>query len=140
MEKNEPFYRVPKRLFGKNRVYSSLSPDAKLLCGILLERHELSKANGWVTENGYPYFYYPIRELAALLGVSGNKVCRLFEELERCSILSRKSEGAGRADMLFLHLFEDLGAFNACLQNELSSDDSNLHIRKRSVSAENLKS
>lgn len=46
------FFRIPKALFTEKE-FASLSTDAKLLYGILLDRISLSKKNGWIDGDGY---------------------------------------------------------------------------------------
>ena len=41
------FYRIPKLLFTDSR-FQTLSTDAKLLYGMLIDRMELSLKNGWI--------------------------------------------------------------------------------------------
>jgi len=49
------FFRIPKALFTEKE-FASLSTDAKLLYGILLDRISLSKKNGWIDGDGYVSF------------------------------------------------------------------------------------
>ena len=56
------FFRIPKALFTEKE-FASLSTDAKLLYGILLDRISLSKKNGWIDSDGYVYIIYTIAEL-----------------------------------------------------------------------------
>ena len=56
------FFRIPKALFTEKE-FASLSTDAKLLYGILLDRISLSKKNGWIDGDGYVYIIYTIAEL-----------------------------------------------------------------------------
>ena len=51
------FFRIPKALFTEKE-FASLSTDAKLLYGILLDRISLSKKNGWIDSDGYVYIIY----------------------------------------------------------------------------------
>jgi hypothetical protein len=44
------FYRIPKALFTEER-FRSISMDAKVLYGILLDRMALSRRNGWLDKN-----------------------------------------------------------------------------------------
>lgn len=46
------FYRIPKLLFTDSR-FETLSTDAKLLYGMLINRTELSLKNGWIDEQGH---------------------------------------------------------------------------------------
>ena len=45
------FYRIPKALFTDER-FKSISAEAKILYGILLDRMSLSRKNGWLDEQG----------------------------------------------------------------------------------------
>ena len=47
--KNFAFYKVPKALFEEK--YKSVSTDAKMLYGLLLDRMYLSVKNGWILES-----------------------------------------------------------------------------------------
>ena len=56
------FYRIPKLLFTDSR-FQTLSTDAKLLYGMLIDRMELSLKNGWIDEQGRIYLYFTIGEI-----------------------------------------------------------------------------
>ena len=56
------FYKIPKLLF-KDKRYSKISSDAKLLYALLLDRMSLSKKNGWVDEEKRVYIYFSVREI-----------------------------------------------------------------------------
>ena len=57
------FFRIPKALFTEKE-FASLSTDAKLLYGILLDRISLSKKNGWIDSEGYVYIILHDRRIA----------------------------------------------------------------------------
>lgn len=48
------FYKVPKVLFTDEK-YKTVSTDAKMLYGLLLDRMYLSVKNGWVDKQGRVY-------------------------------------------------------------------------------------
>ena len=75
------FFRIPKALFSEKE-FASLSTDAKLLYGILLDRISLSKKNGWIDGDGYVYIIYTIAELQELLRMSHTTVTKLLYELD----------------------------------------------------------
>ena len=50
------FYRIPKVLFTDRR-FENISTDAKTLYGILLDRMNLSAANGWLDQEGSCLLY-----------------------------------------------------------------------------------
>ena len=75
------FFRIPKALFTEKE-FASLSTDAKLLYGILLDRISLSKKNGWIDGDGYVYIIYTIAELQELLRMSHTTVTRMITRLK----------------------------------------------------------
>ena len=56
------FYRVPKLLITGEQ-FRTLSMEAKLLYGILLDRVSLSLRNGWVDEQNHVYIIYTIEQI-----------------------------------------------------------------------------
>lgn len=48
------FYRIPKVLFTEER-FRSVSAEAKVLYGLLLDRMSLSCKNGWLDKEGRVY-------------------------------------------------------------------------------------
>lgn len=57
--KNFAFYKVPKALFEEK--YKSVSTDAKMLYGLLLDRMYLSIKNDWIDKQGRVYQYFTIK-------------------------------------------------------------------------------
>ena len=49
------FYRIPKMLFTEE-IFETLSTDAKVLYGLLLDRISLSRENGWLDDAGRVYW------------------------------------------------------------------------------------
>ncbi len=62
--KNFAFYKVPKALFEEK--YKSVSTDAKMLYGLLLDRMYLSVKNGWIDKQGRVYQYFTRQSLKRL--------------------------------------------------------------------------
>ena len=50
------FYRIPKPLFTEG-VFETLSVEARVLYGLLLDRIGLSREHGWMDEAGRVYVY-----------------------------------------------------------------------------------
>ena len=65
------FYRIPKLLF-TDEIYQTVSTDAKMLYGLLLDRLSLSEKNDWKDEHGRVYQYFtwmqPTLSCAAVRG------------------------------------------------------------------------
>ena len=61
------FYRIPKVLFTEGR-FRSVSAEAKVLYGLLLDRMSLSCKNGWLDQAGRVYIIFTIEEVMTALG------------------------------------------------------------------------
>ena len=81
------FYGVPKVLF-TNTQFKSLSCEAKLLYGLLLDRMQLSIKNRWLDEEGKVYIYFSQEQISGMMGCGLKKVGNLLAELD-----SRKGIG-----------------------------------------------
>ena len=68
------FYRIPKALITEP-VYRSVSTDAKLLYGLLLDRMDLSVMKGWLDELGRVFLFYKIEAIQADLCCCKEKAC-----------------------------------------------------------------
>ena len=53
------FYRIPKALF-TDPAFRSISTDAKVLYGLLLDRMSLSARNDWLDEQGRVYIVFTV--------------------------------------------------------------------------------
>ncbi len=86
--KSFAFYKVPKALF-ENK-YKSVSTDAKMLYGLLIDRMYLSVKNSWVDKQGRVYQYFTIKAAQEKLHFGHEKICKLFFELETAKLIFRK--------------------------------------------------
>ena len=101
------FFRIPKALFTEKE-FASLSTDAKLLYGILLDRISLSKKNGWIDSEGYVYIIYTIAELQELLRMSHTTVTKLLYELDSVhgiGLIERYRQGNNRPSVIYVKNF-----------------------------------
>ena len=100
-----PFYRIPKALI-TNPLYHSVSTDAKLLYGLLLDRAALSTRNGWKDEHGRIFIYYTVKEVMAEVGCSKQKAIRLLDELEhKADLIRRVKQGLGKPNRIYVKNF-----------------------------------
>lgn len=103
------FYRIPKALF--RGAYKSVSMEAKLLYGLMLDRMGLSAQNGWLDEKGRVYIIYSIEELMDAMGCGNQKVAKILNELERdCGLIERRRLGMGKANIIYVKNFIDSSA------------------------------
>lgn len=84
-EESEQFsyFRIP-RLLVRSKRFKTLSTDAKLLYGLMLDRMGLSAKHGWYDELGRVYIYYTLDEIQTDLMCGHNKAVRLLAELDTC--------------------------------------------------------
>ena len=78
--KNFVFYKVPKALFEEK--YKSVSTDAKMLYGLLLDRMYLSVKNGWIDKQGSVYQYFTIKPAQEKLHSVTKKYASCFPNLK----------------------------------------------------------
>ena len=98
------FYRIPKLLF-TDEIYQTVSTDAKMLYGLLLDRLSLSEKNDWKDEHGRVYQYFTIHQAQELLHFGHEKVCHLFAELDAADLIERRRQGQGKANRIYLKEF-----------------------------------
>ena len=90
------FYRIPKVLFTEER-FRSVSAEAKVLYGLLLDRMSLSCKNGWLDKEERVYIIFTIEEVMTALGCADQKAGKLLHELEsKCRLIERKRQGLGK--------------------------------------------
>ena len=103
-----PNTKLPPYLpFPKFLLEQSLSNTAKILYSVLISRAQLSQKNGWVDELGRVYFIYPIHQIAVDLGKGDTTIKVARKELTEAKLLERVSEGRGKANRLYLLLFDE---------------------------------
>ena len=101
------FYRVPRALI-KGMEFRPLSPYAKLLYGLLLDRMSLSVRNKWIDEQGRVYIYYTIAEICEDFGCSRVTAGKLLAELDTqggFGLIERIRQGYGKPDKIYVKQF-----------------------------------
>lgn len=75
------FYRIPKMLFTA-ACFRSLSCEAKVLYGLLLDRMSLSLKNRWLDEEDRVYIIFKVEEIVELMNCGTQKAVKLLKELD----------------------------------------------------------
>ena len=102
------FVRVPKVLFTDKEHFGSLSNEAKLLYGLLLERMSLSRKNNWIDKHNRVYIIFPVEEIEEILDVGHEKALNLLKELDDQSgigLVKKKRRGLGLPSILYVKNF-----------------------------------
>jgi hypothetical protein len=101
------FYRIPKVLLTDRR-YKSVSMEAKVLYGLMLDRMGLSVRNGWLDSEGRVYIYFTLEDALAMLGCGKDKAVRLFKELDvsgGIGLIERRKQGQGKPTRIYVKNF-----------------------------------
>ncbi len=99
------FYRVPKLLF-TGEMFRTVSCEAKVLYGLLLDRMGLSIKNRWLDEADRVYIMFPVGEIMELLGIGTQKASKLLKELENIGLIERKRLGLGKPNIIYVKNFK----------------------------------
>lgn len=134
------FYRVPKVLFTAE-CFKSLSCEAKVLYGLMLDRMSLSIKNRWFDEEDRVYIIFTVEEIADLLNCGTQKAVKLMKELDDnqgIGLIEKKRLGLGKPNVIYVKNFilrekcspEQRGKAPENLGNTQNSENHNSRIVK----------
>lgn len=95
------YITIPKLLLTDEH-FKSISVEAKLLYGCLLDRNSLSQKNGWLDEQNRVYVLYTIENMKKDLGCASEKINKVLRELEEVGLIYRKRNGVGKANYIYV--------------------------------------
>ena len=99
------FIRVPK-IFFENEAYRSMSAEAKILYGFLLDRVSVSLKNGWKDDQNRIFIICTIEEIMEKIGCGNKKAIQLLSELEdKIGLIERKRQGLGKPNLIYVKDF-----------------------------------
>ena len=98
------FYRIPKALFTDEH-FKSMSAEAKIVYGLMLDRMGLSTRNGWLDADGRVFIYFTLEDAIDMMGFGHNKIVRLFRELDEIGLIERKKQGQGKPARIYVKNF-----------------------------------
>ena len=121
------FYRVPKVLFTEP-CFKTLSCEAKVLYGLMLDRMSLSIKNRWLDSEDRVYIIFTVEEIAELMNCGTQKAVKLVKELDSnngIGLIEKKRLGLGKPNVIYVKNFmlrevPDQKPMNSCadLQSE----------------------
>ena len=134
------FYRVPKVLFTAE-CFKSLSCEAKVLYGLMLDRMSLNIKNRWFDEEDRVYIIFTVEEIAELLNCGTQKAVKLMKELDDSQgigLIEKKRLGLGKPNVIYVKNFilkekcspEQRGKAPENLGNTQNSENHNSRIVK----------
>ena len=119
------FYRIPKMLI-KDKRFSGLSSDAKILYGLMLDRMSLSIMNEWQDNEDRTYIIYTIDQISEDLGCGRDKAMKTLAELDAgkgIGLIEKVRRGLGLADIIYVKNF--VGIERIQDENEIENKEKN---------------
>ncbi|MBD5456265.1 MAG: replication initiator protein A, partial [Lachnospiraceae bacterium] len=104
------FYRIPKMLFTAG-CFRSLSCEAKVLYGLMLDRMGLSIKNRWIDEEDRVYIVFTVEEIAELMNCGTQKAVKLMKELDTdkgIGLIEKKRLGLGKPNVIYVKNFMEI--------------------------------
>ena len=101
------FYRVPKVLFTEP-CFKTLSCEAKVLYGLMLDRMSLSIKNRWLDSEDRVYIIFTVEEIAELMNCGTQKAVKLVKELDSnngIGLIEKKRLGLGKPNVIYVKNF-----------------------------------
>lgn len=101
------FYRIPKMLFTAE-YFKSLSCEAKVLYGLMLDRMSLSLKNRWFDEEDKVYIIFTVEEISELMNCGTQKAVKLMKELDSeqgIGLIEKKRLGLGKPNVIYVKNF-----------------------------------
>ena len=101
------FYRVPKVLFTAE-CFKSLSCEAKVLYGLMLDRMSLSIKNRWFDDEDRVYIIFTVDEIVELMNCGTQKAVKLIKELDTSNgigLIEKKRLGLGKPNVIYVKNF-----------------------------------
>ena len=108
---NEPkqfaFYSIPQLLFTDEK-FKSMSCEAKVLYGLLLDKAGLSSKNGWTDKDGKVFVYFKREDICTMLCCKKDKASKILAELDDekgIGLIKRVSQGQGKPAKIYVRHF-----------------------------------
>lgn len=101
------FYRIPKQLF-TDPTFSTLSSDAKVLYGLMLDRMSLSLKNGWKDQDDKVFIFFTLEEIQGMMNCGHCKAVKMLAELDSergIGLINRVKQGMGKPTKIYVMNF-----------------------------------
>lgn len=98
------FIRIPKAMMTEE-LFASLSIQAKILYGLLLDKLGEASKNKWIDDENKVYVIYPITEIMDDMNVSKGKAVGSLSELEDIGLVEKHPRGMGQPSLLYVKNF-----------------------------------
>ncbi len=119
------FFRLPKKLV-RDKKFNSVSAEAKILYGAMMDRMALSIRNGWVDAENRVYIIFTVADVAEEFNCSERKAKMLMNELDTTHgicLIEKKRRGLGKPNLIYVKNFnseetEEIEEKYVCMDEE----------------------
>ena len=104
-KRNSTAFTVSRKYCLPQNVFKSLSCEAKVLYGLMLDRMSLSIKNRWFDEEDRVYIIFTVEEIAELLNCGTQKAVKLMKELDSnqgIGLIEKKRLGLGKPNVIYV--------------------------------------
>ncbi len=115
------FYRIPKLLFTDER-FKSLSCEAKVLYGLMLDRTSLSIKNKWLDEQKRVYIIFTQEDTMEYLNCAKGKASKLMKELTEIGLIEVKRQGLNKPNIIYVKNFFSVLTTKSADKNSSNAD------------------
>ena len=125
------FYRIPKQLF-TNPAFATLSSDAKVLYGLMLDRMGLSIKSNWKDQDDKVYIYFTLLEIQELMNCGHCKATKLLAELDSdkgIGLIKRVKQGMGKPTKIYVMNFLGIEDDKRTCEQDESEDFSKAAVK-----------
>lgn len=95
------FFRIPKAFFKEER-FEKLSHSAKILYGMMLDRMDLSRKNGWLDDLNRVYIIFSTEQVCEEMSCSDRTAIKILQQLEEHGLITRKRRGQGKPSLIYV--------------------------------------
>jgi hypothetical protein len=100
------FLKIPKLLFSDDFFKKTLSCEAKMLYGLMLDRMSLSVKNHWFDEENRAFIIFSIDDTMEMLNCSNKKAVKTIGELTKIGLIEKRRLGRGKPNIIYVKNFK----------------------------------
>lgn len=98
------FIKIPQAFFTDEK-FVSMSCEAKILYGLMLNRMSLSLKNKWLDDENRVFIIYTVEDVMDTMGCSKPKAVKTIKELEEIKLIERSKRGFGQPAIIYVKNF-----------------------------------
>lgn len=98
------FIKIPQ-VFFTDEQFVSMSCEAKILYGLMLNRMSLSMKNEWLDDENRVYIIYTVEDVMETMSCAKAKAVKTIKELEDMKLIEKNRRGFGQPTLIYVKNF-----------------------------------